>query len=88
MIQVRDVPDRLHRELTRRARRAGLTLTDYVQQILEREIARPPAAEVLERVAGRVPVERDTLYRPVDRSKLPPLPPPTRPDLVSLTLNV
>jgi len=40
------------------------------------------------RAAGRVPVERDTLYHPVDRSKLPPIPPPTRPDLVSLTLNV
>src|SRR5215475_9716194 len=44
--------------------------------------------ERLIRAAGRVPVERDTLYRPVDRSKLPPLPPPVRPDLVSLTLNV
>lgn len=44
--------------------------------------------ERLIRAAGRVPVERDTLYRPVDRSKLPPLPPPTRHDLVSLTLNV
>ena len=28
--------------------------------------------------AGRIPVERDTLYRPVDRSKMPP--PSTRPD--------
>jgi aminodeoxyfutalosine synthase len=43
--------------------------------------------ERLIRAAGRVPVERDTLYHPVDRSKMP-LPPPTRPDLVSLTLNV
>ncbi len=49
-----------------------------------------PHAELerLIRAAGRVPVERDTLYRPVDRSKLPPLPPTPRPDLVSLTLNV
>ena len=49
-----------------------------------------PRAELerLIRAAGRVPVERDTLYRPVDRSKMPPLPPATRPDLVSLTLNV
>jgi aminodeoxyfutalosine synthase len=49
-----------------------------------------PRAELerLIRAAGRVPVERDTLYRPVDRSKLPPLPPQPRPDLVSLTLNV
>ncbi len=44
--------------------------------------------ERLIRAAGRVPVERDTLYNPVDRSKMPPVPPPTRPDLVSLTLNV
>jgi len=49
-----------------------------------------PRAELerLIRAAGRTPVERDTLYRPVDRSKMPPLPPAQRPDLVSLTLNV
>ncbi|MFI5059385.1 MAG: aminofutalosine synthase MqnE [Candidatus Acidiferrales bacterium] len=49
-----------------------------------------PRAELerLIRAAGRVPVERDTLYRPVDRSKMPPVPPAARPDLVSLTLNV
>ena len=44
--------------------------------------------ERLIRAAGRVPVERDTLYRPVDRSKMPPISPTPRPDLVSLTLNV
>jgi aminodeoxyfutalosine synthase len=49
-----------------------------------------PRAELerLIRAAGRVPVERDTLYRPVDRSKMPPLPPGPPRDLVSLTLNV
>jgi aminodeoxyfutalosine synthase len=41
--------------------------------------------ERLIREAGREPVERDTLYRPVDRSKMPP--PGPRPD-VTLTLNV
>ena len=41
--------------------------------------------ERLIREAGRTPVERDTLYRPVDRSKIPP--PGPRPD-VTLTLNV
>ncbi|HYA98009.1 MAG TPA: aminofutalosine synthase MqnE [Methylomirabilota bacterium] len=47
-----------------------------------------PRAELerLIRAAGRVPVERDTLYRPVDRSKMPP-PPAVRPD-VTLSLNV
>jgi aminodeoxyfutalosine synthase len=43
------------------------------------------ALERLIRAAGRVPFERDTLYRPVDRSTLPPVAP--RPD-VTLTLNV
>jgi aminodeoxyfutalosine synthase len=49
-----------------------------------------PHAELerLIRAAGRVPVERDTLYRRVDRSKMPPIAPAPRPDLVSLTLNV
>ncbi len=53
MIQVRNVPDRLHRELVRRARARRMTLTDYIQEILEREIARPPAEEVFERIAQR-----------------------------------
>ena len=44
--------------------------------------------ERLIRAAGRVPVERDTLYNRVDRSKMPAVPPPTPPGLVSLTLNV
>ena len=53
MIQVRNVPDRLHRELIRRAKARGMTLTDYLQDLLEREVARPPADEVFERIAHR-----------------------------------
>lgn len=57
MIQVRNVPEPLHRELVRRARARGQSLTDYIQAILEREVARPPAAEVFERLAQRERVE-------------------------------
>ncbi len=57
MIQVRSVPERLHRELMKRARVLGLTLTDYIQRILEREVARPPAGEVFARIATRAPVD-------------------------------
>ncbi len=56
MIQVRNVPDRLHRELARRAKARGQTLTDYIQEILEREVTRPPAAEVFDRIEARSPV--------------------------------
>jgi aminodeoxyfutalosine synthase len=44
--------------------------------------------ERLIRAAGRVPVERDTAYNRVDRSKMPPIQPRGRTDLVSLSLNV
>jgi plasmid stability protein len=57
MIQVRNVPDRLHRELTKRAKARGQTLTDYIQELLVREVARPATAEVFERIAGRTPVQ-------------------------------
>jgi aminodeoxyfutalosine synthase len=42
--------------------------------------------ERLIRAAGRTPVERDTLYNPIDRSKLPPIVPATPPGLVSLNV--
>jgi len=41
--------------------------------------------ETLIRAAGRVPVERDTLYNRVDRSKMPPVAPPQ--PAASLTAN-
>ncbi|HZS70488.1 MAG TPA: aminofutalosine synthase MqnE [Candidatus Acidoferrum sp.] len=49
-----------------------------------------PRAELerLIRAAGREPVERDTLYNRVDRSKMAPLPATPLPGLVSLSLNV
>lgn len=56
MIQVRNVPARLHRELVRRARARGETLTDYVQGLLEEEASRPPREVVFARIASRRPV--------------------------------
>jgi len=44
--------------------------------------------ERLIRAAGRIPVERDTLYRPIDRSKLPPIVSATPPSLISLSVNL
>jgi len=56
MVQVRNVPERLHRELVRRASSRGLTLTQYIQSLLEREMARPDPEAVFRRIAGRKPV--------------------------------
>ena len=53
MIQVRNVPPELHAELVRRAKLRGMTLTAFVQEILEREVERPPAEEVFARIEAR-----------------------------------
>lgn len=52
-IQIRNVPDRTHRELRTRAAAAGMSLSDYALAELERVAARPTVAEVLRRAATR-----------------------------------
>ncbi len=53
MLQVRNVPDDVHAELRRRARAAGVSLSEYLLRELERIAARPPIEEVLARSASR-----------------------------------
>ncbi len=53
MLQVRNVPDDVHAELRRRARAAGVSLSEYLLRELERIAARPPIEEVLVRSASR-----------------------------------
>lgn len=50
MIQVRHVSDELHSELRKRAAARGQTLTAYIQEILEREVSKPTAAEWWEQI--------------------------------------
>ena len=52
-IQIRDVPDEVHRKLATRAAAAGLSLTAYLRAELTRVAERPPVAEVLARAAAR-----------------------------------
>ena len=59
MLQVRNIPERLHRKLRKRAKARGQTLTDYVQEVLEREVSRPPANEVFDRIESKPPVDLD-----------------------------
>lgn len=59
MIQVRNVPRELHEELKVRAASRGLTLTDYIQRVLEREVARPAEEEVRERLGRARRVKLD-----------------------------
>jgi len=45
--------------LVRRASLRGQSLTAYVQEILEREVRRPPRAEVVRRIMELEPVKLD-----------------------------
>lgn len=52
-IQVRHVPDDVHRTLRVRAVSAGVSLSDYVLGEIVRVAARPPVADVLARAGSR-----------------------------------
>jgi plasmid stability protein len=57
MIQIRNVPDDLHRDLKARAARAGMTLSDFLLAELRALAVRPTMGEWLERSATWEPVE-------------------------------
>ena len=61
MVQIRNVPEALHRKLKSRAAHAGQTLSDYLLAELERLAARPTRDEMLTRLHGR---KRVTLKTP------------------------
>jgi antitoxin FitA len=56
MIQIRDVPDDLHRELKKRAEEKSLSLSDYLKFELKRMAERPTWEELGERIRQREPV--------------------------------
>jgi antitoxin FitA len=53
MIQIRNVPDDLHRQLKSRAALAGMSLSDYLLDELRRVAERPSLAELKERLERR-----------------------------------
>lgn len=59
MIQIRNVPDALHRELKARAARAGMSLSDYLLRIVRRAADRATPEEMRARLAERDPVVPD-----------------------------
>jgi antitoxin FitA len=65
-IQVRNVPDDVHRALRTRAAAAGLSLSDFALSELERVAERPPVAVVLERARSRAGgADRDAIVAAV-----------------------
>lgn len=53
MIQIRNVPDALHRRLKSRAALAGMSLSDYLLQQIREVAERPTIEELRARLARR-----------------------------------
>jgi hypothetical protein len=56
MIQVRDVPEQVHRILKARAAREGMSLSDFIKLELERSAEQPTMREWLERTRQAKPI--------------------------------
>lgn len=56
MIQLRHVPDDLHRKLKARAALVGVSLSDYLLQEVRRVAERPTIAELRSRLAQRTSI--------------------------------
>ena len=57
MIQIRNVPDSLHRQLKSRAALEGLSLSDFLLKEIEQVAERPTLRELATRLATRTPVQ-------------------------------
>jgi plasmid stability protein len=55
MIQVRNVPDKVHRTLKMRAAAAGMSLSDYIKRDLVQTASGPSIEEIDARVRARGP---------------------------------
>jgi plasmid stability protein len=56
MIQIRNVPESVHRELKARAARSGMTLSDYLLDLIRKAAERPEPEILLRRVRERARV--------------------------------
>lgn len=56
MIQLRNVPDALHRKLKSRAALEGMSLSEYLIAEVRRAADRPSLSELRQRLAERTPV--------------------------------
>ena len=57
MIQLRHVPDELHRKLKARAAMEGLSLSDYLLREIRAIAERPTIAELQARLLRRAPIK-------------------------------
>jgi plasmid stability protein len=53
LVQIRDVPESVHRTLKARAAASGTSLSEYLRELLTRAAARPTPDELVDRIRAR-----------------------------------
>ncbi len=59
MIQIRNVPESMHRQLKARAALEGVSMSRYILREIERALARPSRREWLEAIAAQPEIALD-----------------------------
>ncbi len=59
MIQIRNVPETLHRRLKARAALEGMSMSRFIMREIERALERPSRRELLEAILSQPEVELD-----------------------------
>jgi plasmid stability protein len=57
LIQLKNVPESVHRTLKARAARAGMTLSDYLVREISAVAARPTLEDILSHLKARGPID-------------------------------
>lgn len=55
-VQIREIPEATHRKLKMRAAAEGLSMSDYLKRLIERELKRPAWDEIEARMERMKPV--------------------------------
>jgi hypothetical protein len=69
MIQIRNVPEGVHRQVKARAALAGMTLSDYLLLEITRLLERPTRADLLDQIGALPPIHLKTPPEEVIRAE-------------------
>jgi plasmid stability protein len=75
LIQIRNVPEEVHRTLKARAALKGISLSEYVRRMLIADASRPTPEELEARIRARGPMPGDWDSAEIIREIRGPIPP-------------
>lgn len=55
-VQIREIPEKTHRKLKMRAAAEGLSMSDYLKRLIERDLSRPSWDEIEARMNKMAPL--------------------------------